>query len=200
MFDQHGPDAETAERPSTEEQLEETRHKFQRLAADFDNFRKRTHREKEDLQVHALRRFLLSLLPVLDDLERALVHLETAGGSEPAVVTAGPTVGGFRMIVERLQQVLAAEDVRRFRSQGERFTPRRHEAVDHVYHDEVPAGHVIREMAPGYEYGDDVLRPARVVVSKGRESAEILFEFDIEEEESTEPDREVAEGLSTEPA
>jgi|GEM_PF-2867341 len=199
MFDQDGPDAQNAERPSPEEQLEETRHKLQRLAADFDNFRKRTHREKEDLQTHALRRFLLSLLPVIDDLERAVGHLESESPrpttDEPNGTAAGTTAGGFRMIAGRVQQVLEAEGVRRYRSQGERFTPRLHEAVDHVYDDRVPAGHVIREMATGYDYGDDVLRPARVVVSKGAEGDAILFEFDIEEEETTEPDRDIPEGL-----
>jgi molecular chaperone GrpE len=200
MIDNNDGGPETLDRPSVEEQLEDTRHKLQRLAADFDNFRKRTHREKEDLQVRALGRFLLSLLPVVDDLERAVEHLDVvATGEGPEVGSAG-TVNGLRMITERLGRVLEAEGLRRFRSAGERFTPRRHEAVDHVYHDEVPAGYVIRESAPGYEYGDEVLRPARVVVSRGPESDSILFEFDIEEEESTEPNRRVPEGLDDDPA
>ncbi len=200
MIDNNDGGPEALDRPSVEEQLEDTRHKLQRLAADFDNFRKRTHREKEDMQVRALGRFLLSLLPVVDDLERAVEHLDVVGTADAPEVGSAGAVHGLRMITERLGRVLEAEGLRRFRSVGERFTPRRHEAVDHVYHDEVPAGYVIRESAPGYEYGDEVLRPARVVVSRGPESESILFEFDIEEEESTEPNRPIPEGLDDDPA
>jgi molecular chaperone GrpE len=185
--------------PSPEQQLDDTRHKLQRLAADFDNFRKRTLREKEDLQERALRRFLLSLLPVVDDFERAVLHVEAGSPVASAEASRASTIDGFRMILGRLQQVLQVEGVRRFAAVGERFTPLKHEAVDHVHHDDVPAGHVIRETSPGYDYGDEVLRPARVVVSKGAESDSILFEFDIEEEETTEPNREVPEGLADEP-
>ena len=200
MLDKDGPELQDVERPSVEAQLEDTRHKLHRLAADFDNFRKRTHREKEELQSRALGRFLLSLLPVQDDLERAVEHLAGMTGGEPTEALPGGAVDGVRMVVQRFARVLELEGLKRFKSVGERFTPRRHEAVDHVYHDEVPAGCIIRESAPGYEYGGEVLRPARVVVSKGGLNDHILFEFDIEEEESTEPNRPIPEGLDDDPA
>jgi molecular chaperone GrpE len=132
---------------------------------------------------------------VFDDLERAIGHLVQPAVGDGSEASSAAAVEGLRMIAGRLERVLEAEGLRRFKSAGERFTPHRHEAVDHVYHDEVPAGHVIREAAPGYEYSGDVLRPARVIVSKGKEADHILFEFDIEEEENTEPNRKVPEGI-----
>lgn len=190
MVDDDKQPLEDGNLPSAEQEFDDARHKLQRLAADFDNFRKRTQREKDDLQERALRRFLLSLLPVVDDFERAVLHVEAGSQIAPPEAPHASTIDGFRMILDRLQQVLHLEGVRRFAVAGERFTPLKHEAIDHVYHDDVPAWHVIRETSPGYDYRDQVLRPARVVVSKGS-GENILFEFDIEEEETTEPNREM---------
>lgn len=168
-------------------ELEEARQKLHRLAADFDNFRKRTRREKDDIQARPLKTFLQDLLPILDDIERALAHVEQIADGGPAMTA----LMGFRIIRDQLLAVLRSVGLARFDSVGERFTPRRHDAVDRTFDDQVEPGHVVREAAPGYLYHDEVLRPARVVVSRGSEKDRILLEFDIEDiDETTQPDRE----------
>ena len=173
---------------STEEELDETRAKLQRLAADFANFRVRTRREKTDLQTRPLKRFFAELLPVLDNYERAMAHVEANADLDQN--TAAESIKGLGMIFAQLRQIVQDAGLKPFVSVGQRFTPHRHEAVDQSFSDEIEAGHIIRETAPGYAYHDEVLRPAKVVVSRGSEEGSILVEFDIEDE-STEPDHEL---------
>jgi molecular chaperone GrpE len=174
---------------SVEEELEGTRVKLQRLAADFANFRKRTRREKETLSTRPLKQFFSVLLPVLDNYERAVSHMQIVTDTDKGTTSA--SIAGLGMILTQLQQLLHENGLSRFASEGQRFTPHRHEAVDHTYSEEVDAGHIIRETVSGYAYHDEVLRPAKVVVSRGSEEGSILIEFDIEDE-STEPDHAIA--------
>ena len=137
--------------------------KFLRAAADLDNYRKRVAREKEDLARFTSERVVAALLPVLDNLERALAATEEHGTNNAALLEGLQQVQSqFRRTLEEfgLKEVVA--------NAGHLFDPNIHEAVGHVESVEHPEGHVIEQLQRGYKLADRLLRPARVVVSKGQ--------------------------------
>ncbi len=148
-------EAETKGREAAEAQ-----DRYLRALADFDNFRRRVAREREEWRRQAQEEVLRQILPVLDNFDRAL-----------AVPAAHPAAGdgGFRAGVELIRRdFLAALDrlgVRPFPAVGEPFDPQRHEAVARVEREDVADQTVIDETQRGYLFHDRVLRPARVVVA-----------------------------------
>jgi len=130
---------------------------LRRVAADFDNYRKRVAREQSQLYARAGERLAAKLLPVLDDLERAL---DAAEHHEEAKV-----LEGVRMTKDALAGVLASEGVEEIAADGP-FDPHVHEALLAQPAEGVEAGHVIQVVQRGYRIGDVVLRPARVVVAE----------------------------------
>ncbi|MCC6224437.1 MAG: nucleotide exchange factor GrpE [Thermoleophilia bacterium] len=166
----HGPTkAELAERVvELERQLGEAaagRDEYladlQRVAAEFENFRKRTARDQESLVARAHERLIRALLPVLDDLERAL---EAAAGHEEARLEEG-----VALVERQLRDTLAGEGLLEIETDG-RFDPHVHEALL-AQPSEVEEGEILQVLQRGYRLGDRVLRPARVVVSRGLEEA-----------------------------
>lgn len=130
---------------------------LRRVAADFDNYRKRVAREQAQLYARAGERVVAKLLPVLDDLERAL---EAAEHHEEAKV-----LEGVRMTKDALAGVLASEGVEEIGAEGP-FDPHVHEALLTQPGEGVESGHVLQVIQRGYRIGDVVLRPARVVVAE----------------------------------
>ena len=133
------------------------RDRYLRLSADFDNFRKRTARETERSAAAQKEAFIRELLPVIDNLERAL-------GSD---VSTSPEQlrQGVQMTLQQLTQLLRLHGVEPEESLGRRFDPRYHEAVS-VRRDPSQADHVILEtFQRGYRRGNEVFRPAKVVVN-----------------------------------
>lgn len=131
---------------------------LRRLAAEFDNYKKRMAREQQELQVRAAERLLRDLLPVFDDLERALQAFETA--EKEAIAD------GVALVHRALWMLLEREGVAELDPQGEPFDPHRHEALLSQPAD-APDGTVIEVIQKGFMLGDRVLRPARVVVAGG---------------------------------
>ena len=131
--------------------------RVQRLAADFDNFRKRAAREQADTIARANERLVKELLPVLDDLGRAL---EAAAGHEEAKLEEG-----VQLVHRSLVALLEREGLAEIETDG-RFDPYVHEALL-SQPSEQEEGAVLQVVQPGYRLGDRVLRPARVVVSAG---------------------------------
>jgi len=130
-----------------------------RAAADFKNFKRRTETERSDLIRGASAGLLLKLLPVVDDLERAL-------GSVTPDVAATPWFAGFRLIPQKLQTVLESEGVTPLEALGKEFDPNFHEAV--IYEAaEGQDGKVVGELQKGYKLRDRVLRPTMVKVGQG---------------------------------
>jgi len=129
---------------------------LQRVAADFENYRKRVAREQESLVARAHERLAKELLPVLDDLERALraaeEHQETLED-------------GVRLVHRELQEALAKEGLEEIETKG-KFDPHVHEALLSQPSDR-DEGEIIEVLQKGYRLGDRVLRPARVVISQG---------------------------------
>ena len=130
---------------------------LKRVAADFDNYRKRALRDQEALVARAHERLVKELLPVLDDLERALVAAEE---HEEAKLE-----DGVRLVHRELRNTLSKEGLVEIDTDGE-FDPHVHEALLTQPSDEAD-GAILQVIQKGYRLGDRVLRPARVVVSQG---------------------------------
>ena len=127
---------------------------LQRVAADFENYRKRVARDQENLVARAHERLVKELLPVLDDLERAL---EAAAEHEEAKLE-----DGVRLVHRELEEALAREGLVEIETNG-KFDPHKHEALLTQPSDE-DEGAIIEVLQKGYRLGDRVLRPARVVI------------------------------------
>jgi molecular chaperone GrpE len=154
-----GLDAEEllARLQDAEAQRDELLGDLRRVAADFDNYRKRTAREHERLVQRAGERIVTRLLPVLDDLGRAL---EAAEHHEEAKV-----IEGVRMTRDQLAALLASEGVEEIAAEGV-FDPHVHEAIAAQPAEGVTSGDVLHVVQAGYRLGDVVIRPARVVVAE----------------------------------
>jgi molecular chaperone GrpE len=130
---------------------------YLRLAADFDNYKKRVAREQAELMQRATERLVKELLPVLDDLERAL---EAAEQHEEAKLE-----DGVRLVHRALAEVLRREGIQEIAAEGA-FDPHVHEALLTQPGDGVETGDVLQVLQKGYRLGDKVVRPARVIVAE----------------------------------
>lgn len=132
-----------------------------RLQADFDNFRKRSARERAEWQVFATENILQDLLPVLDHYE---LGLATAVKQQ----TAPAVLDGFRLVYDQLIGTLKRHGLAQVSvTVGEAFDPHRHDAISHLASEEHPADTVIAETRKGYTLGEKLIRPVQVVVSSG---------------------------------
>ncbi len=138
-------------------EAEEHQQRFLRAQADFDNFRRRTLKEKEDLAKYASMKLVTELVPVLDNFERALA---TAPQGEAESFTKG-----VEMIFRQFESVLQAEGVTAMNAVGQPFNPDFHQAIMQVESEEHEEGIVVEEVQKGYMLKDKVLRPAMVKVS-----------------------------------
>ena len=142
---------------AAEAQAEQHLDHLQRLAAEFDNYRKRAARDQESLVARAGERIVKELLPVLDDLERAL---EAAEQHEEAKLE-----DGVKLVHRQLEQLLEKEGLALVETDG-RFDPHVHEALLAQPVEDAEPGSVVEVLQKGYRLGDRVLRPARVVVAE----------------------------------
>lgn len=146
-------------RESLQTQLMDMTSQYQRLAADFENFRKRTQKEKEDLELNIKCSTIGQLLPVIDNFERARAHIKPQNDGEMNIHKSYQ--GVYKQMVECLKQI----GVSPMRPEGEPFDPNLHEAVMREPTSEYPEGTVIEELMRGYILGDRVLRHAMVKVA-----------------------------------
>lgn len=133
---------------------------WQRARAELDNARKRFRREQEQVWTAALADTLARVLPVVDDMERAVETL-------PEDLSDHPWVEGVALIQRKLEQLLKNAGVEPVDAEGQEFDPFTHQAVTHEASETVLAGHVIAELQRGYRMGDRILRPSMVRVSAG---------------------------------
>lgn len=132
---------------------------WQRAEADLINFKKRSEQEKAEITKFANAVLVMSLLPILDDFERALDNV--------SIKLAGFTwIDGIRLIQRKLQAVLESQGLSQIEALGNDFDPAVHEAV---LEEEGEEGKVIEELQKGYKFHERVLRPAMVKVGKGKE-------------------------------
>jgi molecular chaperone GrpE len=158
-------------------ELEQRSEQLLRLAADFENFRRRKNLELGDRARYASEEAARALLPVLDNLRRAIGHAARVDGeSPPGPEPAAPRPGeadqqlhdGLRLVVLQFEQALREIGVEPVETVGARFDPALHEAIGGVESDEVSEDTVIDEVQPGYRLHDRLLRPALVRVAHPR--------------------------------
>jgi molecular chaperone GrpE len=158
--DDSANDLETlrAELAEIEQKADEYLRLAQRTQADFINYRRRIEEERAQQARDANVAYLQRLLPILDDFERAMANaaqedLESNWGK------------GIQLVERNLRGLLAADDVQRIVAEGAEFDPREHEALGRQPTSEMPEGHVLHVVRPGYRKGDRVIRPAQVIVA-----------------------------------
>lgn len=145
-------------------ELEKFRDLAMRTAADFDNYRKRAVREKEDAIRYANSSLLEDLLPVIDNFELGLEAAKSAPGAEVILQ-------GLGMVARQFRDFLSSAGLEEVKTEGATFDPNVMEGVGHEPDQKVPEGRVIRQTRRGYKLRDRLLRPASVIVSKGPDAA-----------------------------
>ena len=157
------PPAEADTEEGSFAQLQTDLERFRDLAlrsqADFDNYRKRSAREKEDAVKYANSSLLERLIPIIDSFELGLAH---AGSLENS-----PIVAGMSMVGRQFNDFLAEFGVTPIDATGQTFDPNIHEAIAHEHNPQIPEGKVIRQVRKGFKLKDRLLRPANVIVSRG---------------------------------
>jgi molecular chaperone GrpE len=138
---------------------------WQRAQADFINYKRRAEQEKEETIKFASGLLTFSLLPILDDLERAFA-------SVPPNLDKLGWVDGVRLIERKLQSTLEAQGLSQIKAIDEPFDPNLHEAVRQ---DKGKEGIVVEELQKGYKFHDRVIRPSKVVVGNGQEEEETIL-------------------------
>lgn len=131
---------------------------YVRERADTENFRKRMQREKSEAVRYALEPIVRDLLPVIDNLERAVEHAATGGNGQPLLQ-------GVEMVLKNALDVLERHGVTRIDATGESFDPTRHEAIAQVPDLRSEPNQVVKQFAPGYALHDRLIRAAQVGVS-----------------------------------
>lgn len=134
--------------------------RYQRLAADFENYKRRTRQELADRTQYANEELLRKLLPILDNLHRALDHA-------PEGIDRN-WFDGLRTVVRQFEDTLQAQGVSPIPAVGEKFDPSKHEAIAREETDEHEEGTIVEEMQPGYRLHERVLRPTLVKVAHPR--------------------------------
>jgi molecular chaperone GrpE len=155
--DQAGEARGESEIERLKEELLREHDRLLRALADFDNYRRRADRDRDAAARNGKREILLPLLDVLDDFERALLHI----GEAPSALEQG-----VQALQRNLLGMLERQGVTRFDSVGERFDPRLHDALGTVRSNDGESGRVAEQLQQGYRWGDEVLRPARVRVTE----------------------------------
>lgn len=143
-----------------EAECESLRDQLLRARAEFDNYRKRTAREVERIRKTASESVIHDLLPVLDNLELALHHVEHADN---------PLAEGVKMVLKQMLETLERNGLEPIEAMGQPFDPNLHEALSQMPSAEVPKDNVAEEYQRGYKIGGQVIRPSKVVVSLGAE-------------------------------
>jgi len=171
-----GADQEEREKPPLSEvdnlrqQLEakeleakQNHERFLRQLAEMENFKKRTAREKEETIKYGNEGLVRDLLPILDNLERAVEHAQGGGNGKPLLE-------GIEMILKSLLEVLQKHGVTQISAKGELFDPQKHEAFAQVESEDLEANTVVEELHKGYLQFDRLLRPSLVSVAKSPET------------------------------
>jgi molecular chaperone GrpE len=165
MADQESAAAEQDTQQDMEQlqsELAEARDKILRAQADLENYRKRSRRELDEERRYANVALLKDLLPVVDNIDRALESAQKSG-------EGGPLLEGIKLVKQQLASALARHHCVEIKAQGQPFDPHQHQAVTAMPSQEQPANTVLQVVQPGYQVHDRVIRPSQVIVSKTSE-------------------------------
>lgn len=142
-----------------QDQVAAMKDQYLRLNADFDNFRKRTLKEKEGAGSAAKGAFVKALLPALDNFDLAEKNIKGANEGEEKIIT------GYRNMHKQMMEILSAQGLTVVPGVGEKFNPMEHEAIMREEKDDVEEDTIIEEFRKGYKIGDSLIRPSMVKVS-----------------------------------
>jgi len=177
-----------------EQEKKDNYERLLRATADLDNFRKRSRRELEDGKVEARARVLRDILPVIDNLERAVSHAETTASEGTQGI-----IDGVKLVMRQFEQALTKNEVKLVEAEGQAFDPNVHEAMSQIATADAAPGTVIQVLQKGYVIGERLLRPALVVVAKAPpveepaagsngKSAEADIEVEVEADDGSSDD------------
>jgi len=141
------------------QEVAELKDKYLRLMADFDNFRKRTAKERLDLELTASKNTLIAIIPVLDDFERAKKTAETEGSAEPFSE-------GVKLVYHKLISITETKGLKAMETQGESFDPEFHEAITEVDMGKEWKGKIVDTIERGYLLNNILIKHAKVVVGR----------------------------------
>ena len=157
----NAPEAENTEEKAeekTEEKADDGNEKYVRLMAEFQNYKKRVAKEKNDIREYATEKLVMELLPVLDNFERALA---ASAEDDPAGYAKGMELIFTQMVTELQKSGLAEVE-----AEGQDFDPTKHNAVMTEENEELESGKVSKVLQKGYALNDKVIRPSMVAVTK----------------------------------
>ena len=163
LEDEGSMNESTKDEPDLTEMLEEANDRILRMAAEMENYRKRSIKEKEDAIKYSTTKFARDIVTVADDLERALDSIKDINLNNETTKTLSE---GVQLTMRSLTQILERNGIERFDPTGEKFDPTLHEAMFEVPDTEKENGIVVHLVEPGYRINERILRPARVGVSK----------------------------------
>lgn len=147
---------------AAQKELAMSKDKLLRLQADFDNFRRRTAKERDELFIRANESLMTELLTVIDHAELAIGSITGKEGAAP-----DPLAKGFKMVSDELQSTLSKFGLTPVDALGKTFDANQHESLSQLPSDTVPEGTVLTQVRRGYKLGEKLLRPARVILSSG---------------------------------
>ncbi|MBX9876899.1 MAG: nucleotide exchange factor GrpE [Candidatus Obscuribacterales bacterium] len=147
------------------EKLSETDTHYKRMAADFENYRRRSDRDRHELETMGVKKMVEALMPALDDVDRAQMSLNDS-------MPADKILDSLKVVFNSLGRCLDQAGIKAMEPVGQPFDPRLHEPVQQIETTEFPDGYVMQELRRGYVLGDKVVRPALVNVASNRASAE----------------------------
>ena len=153
-------EVEVDELEAARQECQEAKDQLLRLAAEFENYKKRMERTRSTALKYAEENLIKELLPSVDNLERAIEHAQKVGNDSELLQGVELTFKGLIAALEKFE-VTPLESI------GQPFDPNFHEALAMDHSDEVDENHVLVEFEKGYHYKDKLVRPAKVVVSKG---------------------------------
>ena len=137
--------------------VDEYTNSLKRLQADFENYIKRTEKEKQELMQLANYKLIMKLLTIIDDFEASLKVIKKEGNKD--------IIEGIEMVFNNLYKVLDAEGVKPINVNGEKFDPYKHEAIDKVISNEHEEGLILEEIKKGYTYQNKIIRPSMVKIA-----------------------------------
>lgn len=131
---------------------------WKRTQADFDNYQKRSEKQKLNIISNANADLMMKIVPVLDNFRRAFAHAPKEDNFTL----------GIKQIEKQLEDILTSEGLKKIETGGQNFDPQKHEAISYEENKDIPADFIIAEAESGWEFNGKVLKPAKVRVSKGK--------------------------------
>lgn len=148
-----------------ESQAKELQDKLLRKAAEFENYKRRTENDQFNLINYAAESFIVKLLPIVDDFERSMAHIDDIDNNKSVK-------DGIKLVYEKLLKLLNEQGVKKMQTKGEQFNVEYHDALMQKKDNSVPPHTVLEEVESGYLYRDKVIRHAKVIVSEDSSSDE----------------------------